>query len=213
MKKNLIISFTLIICLFTGLALADDHASQQQEVTDLTPWKGYSVSIKNLYAGEAGDKFFEAVTEHAPKGYTQEMVKEFFLNMFDLKFNSMEVIDGDTITIDGKLTGDYTHVGTFKTKWEEYDMTWDIFKTDSEEMIQAGYKYFLLIPFHQHSEEALRHSHFRYGNADFDYLITDPSLQLWWPTIYQPDSTDEVKIMENMIKGAKLQATMLPELN
>lgn len=212
MKKELFISFTLIFCLIAGPALADDHAPPQ-EITDLTPWKGYSVSIKNLYTGEDGDKFFKAVTEHAPKGYTLEKVRKFFLDMFTLKFNSMEVIDGDTITIDGKITGDYIHVGSFKTKWGEHNVTWDIFKTGSEEMIQAGYKYFLLIPFHQHGEEGLRHAHFRYGNANFDFLATDPSLQLWWPTIYQPYSTDEKKIMENMIKGAKLQATILPKLN
>jgi Zn/Cd-binding protein ZinT len=79
-------------------------------------------------------------------------------------------------------------------------------------MIEAGFKYFLLFPFHQHNKDSLRHCHLRYGNENFDFLVTDPSVQLWWPTVYQPENTDEAKIMAQMTKKAKLQATMLPPL-
>ena len=211
MKKMMIAVYLLIICLVSSNGLAADN-KDEKKVTDLTPWKGYAVSIVNLYKGEDGEKFFDAVLKHAPKGYNKEMVKAFYTNMFSLKFNSIEFIDENTLTIDGKMTGDYAHVGTLKTKFKQYDVTWDIFKTDSKDLIAAGFKYFLLIPFHQHGEDGLRHSHFRYGNENFDFLATDPSVQTWWPTIYQPDKTNVKKVMASMTKGAKLQATMLPKL-
>jgi len=210
MRKKLAISLFLIVCIFSSAVFAADE--KEKKITDLTPWKGHNVSMVNLYKETDGDRFFAAVHEHAPEGYTVQMVKDFFDKMFSQKFNSMEVVDGDTIIIDGNLKGDYAPVGKLITKWEKYEISWNIFKTDSEDLIAAGYKYFLLMPFHQHGEDSLRHSHLRYGNADFDYLATDPSMHGWWPTIYQPATTDEAKIMENMIKGAKKQASMLPKL-
>lgn len=209
MKKILTISIFLVVSLFCNSVSAGE---KETKVTDLTPWKGYSVSVKKLYEGEAGDKFFSAVKKYAPKGYTHKMVKDFFYNMFSLKFKSLRVVDKDIITIDDKISGYYAHIGKLTTKWQEYDITWEIFKTDSKEMIEAGYKYFLLIPFHQHSKDSLRHSHLRFGNQNFDFLATDPSVQSWWPTIYQPVATDEAKVMAAMIKGAKLQSSMLPPL-
>lgn len=209
MKKTFTIAAVLILCFISNATFA---AKKETKPTDLTAWKGYNVPIMKLYQGEDGAKFFAAVKKHAPKGYTLKMVKDYFNKMFALKFKSMKVVDGDTIIIDDKLKGDYAYVGKLTTKWDGYDIKWEIFKTDSKEMIEAGYKYFLLMPFHQHNKKALRHAHFRYGNANFDYLATDPSVQKWWPTVYQPATTDEAKIMKSIIKGARLQASMLPKL-
>lgn len=209
MKKNLMITLFLVVCFFCNSVLAE---KKESKVNDLTPWKGYSVPKLQLFKGEAGERFFAEVAKYAPKGYTQKMVKDYYYKMFTLRFKSFKVIDKDTITIDDSVTGDYAYVGKLVTQWNEYDITWEIFKTDSKEMIKAGFKYFLLMPFHQHSKDSLRHVHLRYGNQDFDFLTTDPSLQSWWPTIYQPAFTDEAKIISAMRKGAKLQATMLPPL-
>lgn len=210
MKKNLTTPLFLIVCIFCSTVFAADK--EKKNITDLTPWKGHSVSVIKLYESEAGEKFFTEVTKHAPKGYTKKMVKDFMYDMFSLKFKSLSVVDAHTIIIDNKLTGKYVHVGSVSTKWKEHDTTWQIFKTDSKEMIEAGFKYFLFFPFHQHGKDSLRHSHLRYGNENFDFLVTDPSVQSWWPTIYQPAETDEAKIMAQMTRNAKLQATMLPPL-
>lgn len=210
MKKNLTIFLFLIVTFFCSPAFAADK--ENERINDLTPWMGKSVSVIHLYESEAGDKFFTEVTKHAPEGYTKKMVKDFVYDMFSLKFKSLNVVDRDTIIIDNKITGSYVHVGSVSSKWKEHPTTWEIFKTDSKEMIEAGFKYFLFFPFHQHGKDSLRHSHLRYGNENFDFLVTDPSVQSWWPTIYQPEKTDEAKIMAQMTKGAKLQATMLPPL-
>ncbi len=209
MEKKSVISFILVLCFFYSSIFADE---KEFKVTDLTPWKGYSVSNLELYKGKPGERFFAEVAKYAPKGYTQKMVRDYFYGMFALKFKSFKVVDKDTITIDDNISGDYVYVGKLLTKWKDYDLKWEIFKTDSKEMIAAGYKYFLLMPFHQHSQDSLRHSHLRYGNQDFDFLTTDLSVQSWWPTVYQPAVTDEAKIIAAMHKGAKLQATMLPPL-
>ncbi|WP_321413840.1 hypothetical protein [uncultured Desulfobacter sp.] len=210
MRKKLAISLFLIVSIFSSTVFAADK--EKESITDLTPWKGNNAPFVKLYDSEAGEKFFEKMTEHAPKGYTKEMVKDHIFNTHSLKFKSLNVVDENTIIIDDKITGDYAHVGSLSTKWEKYDITWHIFKTDSKEMIQAGFKYFIFLPFHGKGEDTLRHAHLRYGNENFDYLATDPSVESWWPTVYQPETTNEAKIMAQMTKKAKLQATMLPPL-
>ncbi|PIE58004.1 MAG: hypothetical protein CSA33_06015 [Desulfobulbus propionicus] len=211
MRKKLFTALFLLVFIFCNTAFATNK--EKEGVSDLTPWLGYSVSILKLYQGEVANKYFAEVKKHAPEGYTIEMVKDFIYNQFSSKFNSLRVIDENTITIDNKITGDYAYVGSINTVWKnQKKITWEIFKTDSKEMIEAGYKYFLFFPFHQHGKNSLRHAHLRYGNENFDYLVTDPSVQSWWPTIYQPEKTDESKIMAQMIEKAKLQASMLPQL-
>ena len=210
MRKKPAISLFLIVSIFSSTVFAADK--KKESITDLTPWKGNNASFVTLYDSEAGERYFEKVTEHAPKGYTKKMVKDFIYNMDSLKFKSLNVVDENTIIIDNKITGDYAHVGSVSTKFEKYDITWHIFKTDSKEMIQAGFKYFIFLPFHGQGEDTLRHAHLRYGNENFDFLVTDPSMESWWPTVYQPATTDEAKIMAQMTKKAKLQATTLPPL-
>lgn len=210
MKKKILIQAVLIVCFWTHLALASD--SVNPKISDLTPWIGNSVSIIKLYQGESANKYYSEVAKYAPKGYTPELVKEFVYNQFALKFKSIDVVDKDTIVIDHRISGKYIYVGNLTTKWKKHTTTWEIFKTNSAKMIEAGFKYFLFFPFHQHSKDSLRHAHLRYGNENFDFLATDPSVQMWWPTIYQPATTDEAKIMASMIHGAKLQASILPPL-
>lgn len=140
------------------------------------------------------------------------MVKGEIHKKFYIKFDSFSVVDKDTIVINNTLSGDYKHLGSVSTIWEGRDITWQIFKTDSKEMVKAGFKYFLFFPFHRHSKNSLRHCHLRYGNQSFEFLSTDPSVYSWWPTIYQPAVTNEDKIIESIMKKARLQASMLPPL-
>lgn len=209
MKKKFMFQFVLLVCLLAQPAFA---AKEAAPISDLTPWLGRSVSIIELYHGKSAHKYFTEVAKYAPKGYTPEMVKEFIHRQFAVKFKSIDFVDKETITIDGRISGKYAYVGKLITTWKTAPAKWEIFKTNSAEMIEAGFKYIILFPFHQHGKDSLRHAHLRYGNEDFDFLLTDPSVQMWWPTIYQPETTDEEKVMAAMINGAKLQATMLPAL-
>ncbi|MEF2231116.1 MAG: hypothetical protein V3571_09325 [Pseudodesulfovibrio sp.] len=210
MKKILLIQLVLIACLWGHPVFATEGADP--EISDLTPWLGHCVSIIELYQGESADTYFTEVARHAPDGYTAEMVKKFIYSQFAVKFKSIDFADKDTIVIDDRISGKYSHVGNLTTKWKDVTTKWEIFKTDSAEMIEAGFKYVMLFPFHQPGQDSLRHAHLRYGNENFDFLATDPSVQAWWPTIYQPETTDEAKTMAAMIHGAKLQASILPAL-
>lgn len=211
MKKVFKVCLILMMCVCCGSAFASDKDGKTApKITDLTPWVGVSVPFSNLFANGAGKDFFAEVAKYA-KGYTPEMVEAHYNKTYELDFSTLNVVDGDTITVDGDLTGDYVYVGNLSTKFEKYDITWEIFKTNSEKMINAGYKYFILFPFHQQNK-GLRHAHMRYGNENFDYLATDPSVQKWWPTLYQPATTDEAAILDKMTKGAKLQASGLPAI-
>ena len=210
MRRMMAISLFLIVSISSGAVFAADK--KKESISDLTPWIGNNASLAKLYDSEAGERYFEKVTELAPKGYTKKMVKDFICDEVSMKFKFLNVMDENTITIDNKITGDYVHVGSLRKKFPKFTITWQIFKTDSKEMIEAGFKYFLFLPFHAHSKDSLRHAHLRYGNENFDFLVTDPSLQSWWPTIYQPEKTDEAKVVARMIKKAKLRATTLPPL-
>lgn len=210
MRKKLVISLFLIACIFSSVVFAADK--EKNIIHDLTPWKGINVSIARIYDQEGGERYFEKVTEYAPEGYTAKKVKDHILGDMGTDFKTLNVVDENTIIIDDKFTGDYVYVGELHTKLYQYDIAYKIFKTDSKEMLQAGYKYFLFLPFHQHSEDSLRHTHLRYGNENFDFLSTDPSLVKWVPTVYQPAETDEARILAQMIKGAKLRGKNLPPL-
>jgi hypothetical protein len=68
----------------------------------------------------------------------------------------------------------------------------------------------MFVPYHQDGEDGLRHCHMRYGNPNFDYLATDPSLANWWPTLFEKGQVNKEKIVKNMVKQARLYSTMLP---
>ncbi len=210
MMKNIATFILMSVCIFSSTVFASDK--EKESITDLTPWKGESVSVVKLYENEAGERFYGEILKNLPEGYTKQMVKDFILGLYDMKLKSFTVVDEDTIIIDGKLTGDYVHVCSVGVDIEGYKATWQVFKTDSKEMIEAGFKYMLFLPFHQH-KDSLRHSHFRYGNENFDFLITDLSVKSWWPTVYQPAVTDETKAVEQMTspKIARMMAGMMKQ--
>ena len=208
MRNIITITLFLIVCFFSSAVFAADK--ERESITDLTPWKGIGVSMINLYNNEAGERFYEEILALLPEGYTKKMVKDFISDFFYMKLKTFNVVDGNTIIIDDKFTGDYIHVCTIDMLGEDKPI-WRVFKTDSKEMIEAGFKYILLLPFHQHGEDSVRHTHFRYGNEDFDFLTTDPSLESWFPTLYQPANTDEAKATKQMTtpKMARMLAGMV----
>jgi len=208
MRKKLAIYLFLIACIFSNVIFAADK--EKEGIYDLTPWKGDSVPVFRLYDNEAGERFYEKILENLPEGYTRKMAKDFIRGLYEMKIKTFSVVDENTIRIDDKFTGDYVHVCAV-SMGKEKKPTWQVFITDSKEMIAAGYKYIMLLPLHQHGEEGLRHFHLRYGNENFDFLTTDPSVKEWWPTVYQSAKIDEAKATKQMTtpKLARLYAGMM----
>ncbi len=213
MRKKLVISLFLIVCIFSSAVFAADK--KKESITDLTPWKGDNVSIIKLYENEAGEKFYEEILGNLPKGYTKKMVKDAIYDLYYIKLKSLNVVDENTITIDNKITGDYVHVCSIGMPMGSHTAAWQVFKTDSKEMIQAGFKYILFLPYHQRNKDTLRHCHLRYGNENFDFLMTDPSVKSWWPTMYQPAKTDEAKATAQMTtpRMVRMMAGMMEKGN
>ncbi|WP_321418397.1 hypothetical protein [uncultured Desulfobacter sp.] len=209
MKKKITIPVFLIVCIFSSAVFAADK--EKEKITDLTPWKGDNISIVTLYENEAGERFFKEILELLPKGYTKKMVKDSIYDLYYMKLKSLNVMDENTIIIDDKLTGDYIHVCSIGMDLGSHTAAWQVFKTESKEMIQAGFKYILFLPYHQSNKDTLRHAHLRYGNENFDFLTTDPSVKSWWPTIYQPTKTDEAKATAQMTtpRMVKMMAGMM----
>jgi len=201
MRKNIVTSILMILCIFSSVVFAADK--EKESITNLTPWKGENVSVAKLYENEAGERFYGEILKNLPTDYTKQMVKDFILGMYNMKLKSFNVVDEDTIIVDGKLTGDYVHICSIGMQYGEHSVIWQVFKTDSKEMIEAGFKYFVFFPYHQHDKDSLRHCHLRYGNENFDFLTTDPSVESWWPTVYQPAMTDEAKVVEQMCAFGK----------
>lgn len=200
--------FTVIISFMLLANFA--FASTSQKVDDLTNWIGSYYSIDKLYreAGESG--FWKDVASYA-KGYSPKEVEDFFMKMFANDFVSLDVKDGETIVIDDKIEAKYHYVGNLAAKWQDKDIKWDIFRTDDKDAVEAGFRTILMIPVHAHTKNDLSHWHLRYGNMDFDYLATDSSIQNWWPTCYSPQEAEQKDAVKNILKKAKLMATMLPE--
>jgi len=69
----------LIFALCTPVFAADNGTP---EITDFTPWIEHSVSVIKLCESDDGERFFNEVKKHAPKGYTKKMVKDFFMICF-----------------------------------------------------------------------------------------------------------------------------------
>lgn len=208
MIKKLGIHLFLIACIFSNVVFAADK--EKESTFDLTPWKGDSVPVLKLYENEAGERFYEEILKNLPEGYTKKMAKDFIHGLYEMELKSFSVVDENTIRIDGEFTGDYVYVCTI-SMGKEKRPTWQVFKTESKKMIEAGYKYIMLLPLHQHGKDGLRHYHLRYGNENFDFLTTDPSVKEWWPTVYQPAEIDEAKATAQMTtpKLARLYASMM----
>lgn len=211
MKKKLVFKLTLFVLTFvvlaiSGVALAADVSDL--EVKDLTPWKGNHEPFVNLYRTTAAEKLFVEMAKYAAN-YTPEMAKEYYLNNNLEKFKKISIPDGETVIFDDNVQGKYNYLGKLVTTWGEYEITWYIFKTFSQEAINAGFKYLLMMPYHSHGD-GLAHCHLRYGNQDFDYLTTDPSLINWWPTLFRSEGVNKDEAVQKMVKDAKMYASMLP---
>jgi hypothetical protein len=198
-----IILFLICISVFQ-ISLAKD------DIQDLRPWVGKFKTMSELY-NQAGEKGYWREVKKYKKNYTEKEIKKFITGMFSQKFKKIEVKDRETIIFDDKTEAKYYFVGKFSTKWREYDLSWYIFRTDNLEAIKEGYKNILLVPIHSHGQGTISHWHLRYGNQNIDYLITDPSIQSWWPTCYSPKEAKEKNSIEKIFEGAKMMASVLPD--
>ena len=204
--KSSILAFVFILLAVSGLAVA----AAELEVKDLTPWQGENEAFGVLFQVKAADQFFVEVAKYAD-GYTPEMARKFYEEMYRMKFNKLSIPDGRTAIFDDKITGKYNYLGKLVTTWGEYNLTWYIFKTNSDEAINAGFKYLLMMPYHGHGD-GMAHCHMRYGNEDFDYLTTDPSITNWWPTLFQAAEVNKEEAVKAMQQDAKMYSSMLPPL-
>lgn len=154
----------LMILTLSGISMASNTG---EKITDLALWKGDSESFINLYNTESADEFFAEVAKYK-EGYNGKMVRKFFEKMYETPFSKMNVKDSNTIIFDNEIEADYNFVGELHTVWGEYSIVWYIFRTDSKEAIQAGYKNLILMPYHGHGD-GMKHCHMRYGNENFDF--------------------------------------------
>ena len=208
MKKFLLGKFMTGL-LFVSL-FSFSCASTVTKVEDLSLWIGSYSSMDKLYkeAGEQG--FWEKVAGYS-EGYSKEEVEAFFMKMFSNDFTTFDIKDGENVIIDGNIKAKYNYVGSLAVKWQDKDIKWEIFRTENQDAVEAGFRNLLMIPIHAHSKDDLSHWHLRYGNMNFDYLATDSSLKNWWPTCYSPKEAEKKNAVKNIIKKAKLMSTMLPE--
>ncbi|HOO32075.1 MAG TPA: ZinT/AdcA family metal-binding protein [Thermotogota bacterium] len=207
MKKFLLIMVTVVMLM--GMMFAATEAAEK--VTDLSGWKGVNISTTKILSGTRMNAYASEIAQYK-EGYDAQMVKLFVDKMYYTTFFTWEVLDdARTVVFDNMYTGEYDYVGSFTTMWGDYELTWNIFKTETTEAINAGYKYLVLFPYHGHGEGA-KHMHMRYGNASIDYLVTDPSLSSWWPTCYKAENMEEETLYSELMSGAKMMTTMLPDV-
>ncbi|MDO7977809.1 ZinT/AdcA family metal-binding protein [Oceanotoga teriensis] len=206
MKKVLSV-FLLSLFIFSSMLA---FAESSPKVSDLTPWKGLNLDMGNIYNNKYADKLYEAVSKHK-KGYSPEMVKEFYIKNYTTDIKSLEVLDGNNILINESYKISYNYIGKLETNWGDYDIEWFIFTTEDPKAEEINLKTLLLVPYHQHGN-GLKHFHARFGNTSFAYLSTDKYLNNWWPTFYDPSVTNIERIIDDMLKNARMSASMLPDI-
>jgi len=114
-----------------------------ETVTDLSSWTGVNVSTTAVLNGIRLNEHCNAIAEYK-EGYTGTMVKVCVEKMFYTTFMEFEVLpDGKTVVFDDYLEAKYYYLGSFSTTWQDNEITWSIFKTDSTEAIDNNYKYLL----------------------------------------------------------------------
>jgi Zn/Cd-binding protein ZinT len=209
MFSVLTISVLFLLVITGGVLAAGSQESEQDVINDLLPWKGSNESYINLFNTESGEQFFEAIAKEA-SGYDSEMVANYYSKKYKTNFSKLEVNDAKTVIIDGQIEAEYDYVGNANIPWGEYNLSWYIFRTKNEAAIKAGLKNLVLMTYHG---EGMKHCHLRYGNQNFDYLTTDPSISNWWPTMFKTNDVDKEKVVKGMIKQAKLYASKLPDLS
>lgn len=171
-----------------------DEKTEDKEEKDLVSWAGDWNNMGAYLDKPEIQTAFEKVAEK--EGTKPEEEKAKYVEKRKTDFDGMS-IEGNKITLyDGfKSEGgkeissaEYTYVGEEKTKLENHDLTWYIYKTDDS---KAKYKYFAMMPVH--GDDGLKHFHFRYGNEEPKELLAKDG---WFPTMVAPDSTDEQFIEE-----------------
>ncbi|SFL57877.1 ZinT/AdcA family metal-binding protein [Halanaerobium salsuginis] len=208
-KKAIILMMILVGVLFSFSNLTLAAETETGAINDLMPWQGTNQAFIKLFDTPASAEFFSAVADYA-EGYDSQAVRQAFAELYNASFSEMEVVDAKTVIFDQQLKAEYDYLGNLNTSWGEYSISWYIFKTADQAAIAAGFKYLMFVPYHQDGEDGLRHCHMRYGNPNFDYLATDPSLANWWPTLFEKGQVNKEKIVKNMVKQARLYSTMLP---
>lgn len=208
--KNKKVLFSMMVMVFFVLliptfALADDNV-----VSDLLPWEGSNETYINLFNTASGDRFFKEVASYAD-GYDGEMVHKYFAKMYETSFSTIKVVDAETVIFDDKIEVKYQYIGNFNTVWGEHNISWYIFRTGNHEAIRAGYKNLVLMLYHGH-DDGMKHCHMRYGNQNFDFLITDPSVNNWWPTLFRTTQVDKEATVQEMMEKARMYSSMLPSL-
>jgi hypothetical protein len=208
-KNKKLLGITIIMALVfvvSSVALADDNT-----ISDLLPWEGSNETYINLFATESADDLFAEIAKYAD-GYNGEMVYEYLAEeMYKTSFSKLEIVDAKTVVIDDKIEAKYDYIGNLNTVWGEYSIAWYIFRTNNAKAINAGFKQLILMPYHGHGD-GMKHCHMRYGNEDFDFLTTDPSLENWWPTLFRTGQVNKEKAVQGMMNQAKMMSSMLPPL-
>lgn len=208
--KNKKVLFSMMVMVFLLLLIPTYVLANNNDVSDLLPWKGNNETYINLFNTVSGDEFFEEIASYAD-GYDGKMVHNYFAKMYETSFSTMKVVDDKTVIFDDKIEAEYQYIGNFNTVWGEHNISWYIFRTGNHEAIKAGYKHLVLMPYHGHGD-GMKHCHMRYGNQNFDFLITDPSVNNWWPTLFKSTQVDKEETVQGMMEKAKIYSSMLPPL-
>jgi Zn/Cd-binding protein ZinT len=199
-----IVGTLILVLISSGIGMAQEES----EVSDLSLWEGDNEAYVNIFDTAGADDLFNEIAKYV-EGYDGEMVRDFYDKFYETPFSVMRIVGKKTVVFDEEIEADYEYIGALNAKWGDYNIVWYIFRTDDVQAINAGYKHLILMPYHGHGEGSIGHCHMRYGNENFDFLTTDPSVSNWWPTLYRPGEVDKEKAVENMMGQAKMLADTL----
>ena len=181
-----------------------------KSVNPLDGWKGTWVNPISFLDDPLMKPVYEAVSKKAmenKKNYTPEAVKEAFKKMLGSDFTGGAKLEGNRATFMGGADENpvtYVFEGIKTQMFGTYLMQWSAFRSDA-----AGpYKYLVLLPAGQDSEDGFTHFHMRYGSGTVEALL-GKDLAGWFPTLCEPGTT-AAKFAKDMLEEADEMVGMLP---
>jgi ABC-type Zn uptake system ZnuABC Zn-binding protein ZnuA len=196
-----------------GEHAGEEHAHEEVEVSDLSPWAGgYNITTltSELFTSEKMQPVFAAILESTPE-LSIEQIESSYGAMANTSFEGM-TFEGNavTFTIGADTTGaesvtcDYTFVRTEELA-DFPGNSWHLFE-GSEDC--GEYRYFVAGLPHAPEPGATPHFHFRYSAKSFEDITTNAEVKNWYPSAYPVDTTPE-SIVEGDQTNARGLGTFL----
>jgi ABC-type Zn uptake system ZnuABC Zn-binding protein ZnuA len=165
-----------------------DHEHEDaSDVTDLSPWAGEWVSGYVYLDTDAGQSLLDTLAGDI--GVEVAAVRGVLDALLISDFTNATITETSItyVTADETITCEYALDAVVDVDFDGTPFQWVNFESTTPDCDAYRYALFTLA----HGEGLGRHFHMRYGSTNFDDLMHNPDLGLWYPSLYPVAVTAE----------------------